>query len=360
MKCPNCNQEIIDNKTFCPNCGKQLKKINNEVKNNTKYFLIFVVIMILLGLGTIYTVGNVGTKEELKRIISKDKEQIEDFYDSYIIKNILINEKTPKEIIEQKDSIVGYELELSKENFKLGLFKINWIKINKPDVFKVKDISKYKEDLKIEGDNVHVISIEGFNVEENGKKREQFYIISHKSKLYLNYMDTYFELSKSNLGFKSLETYYKVNLLEQKYPESINKIIKERNDKIKETIQNNTYKIYENYAYEYIDKDITHLVFNELQGEVNAGFISNIKTLSFDNMGEKINLKKYIESIGKNYDEFEEQYKELRNKKLEGKEDMVSKFELNPELMYYVKEGILYIACGTDSWETLFINIDLN
>ena len=39
---------------------------------------------------------------------------------------------------------------------------------------------------------------------------------------------------------------------------------------------------------------------------------------------------------------------------------MVSKFELNPELMYYVKEGILYIACGTDSWETLFINIDLN
>lgn len=360
MKCPDCSQEIIDNKTFCPNCGKQLKKINDEVKKNKKYFLIFVVIMILLGIGTIYTIGNVGTKEELKKIISKEKEQIKDFYGSYIIKNILTNETTPKEIVEQKDNIIGYELELSKENFKLGLFKINWIKINKPDVFKVEDITKYKNELNIEKDNINIISIEGFNVEENGDKKEKLNIISYKSKLYLYYMDTYFELALSNLGFKSLKTYYKVNLLQEKYPDSINKIIKDRNDNIKKDIEEGTYKIYENYAHEYLDNDITHIVFNELQGEVNAGFITYVKTLSFNNKGEKINLKDYIKHIGKNYDEMMKSYEILRDKALEGKEDIVSKLEANPNLMYYVKENKLYIACGSDSWETIFININLN
>ena len=226
MKCPDCGQEIVDNKTFCSNCGKQLKKIENKENKNKKTFLIFVVVMVLLGVGTMYIIGNVGTEEELKKIADKNKkENIEDFYDKYIIKDILIDSDTKEEIVSEKENIIGYELELSKEKFKLGLFKINWTKINKPTVLKVEDITKHKENLNLTTEKINVISIEGLNElkKYNDENTEFFYMISVDSRLYLYYMDTYFELETSKLGFKSVDTYYKIVLPEIKYPTSINK-----------------------------------------------------------------------------------------------------------------------------------------
>lgn len=359
MKCSDCGQEIIDNKTFCPNCGKQLKKIEKEVGKNRKTFLIFIVVMLLLGGGTMYMIGNVGTTEELKKITDKNKkEEIEDFYNQYIIKDILVDSNTKEEIKNEKDNIIGYELELSKEKFKLGLFKINWISINKPTVLKVKDITKHKENLNITNEKINVISIEGLNVYDNKTERELSYMISVDSKLYLYYMDTYFELETSKLGFKSVDTYYKVKLPELKYASSINKLLKDHNEIVKNVVEKGTHSVYENYTKEYKDNDITHLVFYELDGGVNAGFSTSIKTLSFNDKGERLNLKEYVEHINKNYEEIIEKYRVLQEELLKDDSTLV-KSEINPNLMYYVKENTLYILAGNNDWGMSFVEIKL-
>lgn len=364
MKCSDCNQQIIDNKTFCPNCGKQLKKISNETKKG-RIFLVFVVIMLALGIFTIYIVGNYGTEKELNKILKHKKENIEDFYGSYIIKDILINSNTPENLKNYKDNIIGYELELTKEKFKFGLYKIEWIKINKPTVLKVKDVKEHQKKLNTTNENINVISIEGLNVNYkdnvNYENNKFLYMVSVDSKVYLYYMGTYFELESSKLGYKSVDTYYKVILPKLIYPSSVNDLLKKHIENTKNFIENEDYNkkyvlVYENYIEEYKDNDITHLIFVTNAGYIDAGMDIDIKVLNFNKKGKSLNLKEYIELINKDYGEVVNKIKISQNLSLEEIPNFI-KYELTSDLMYYKKDNTLFVATGYDDFGVIFVEI---
>ena len=45
MKCPNCNQEMIEKKDFCINCGKRLIK---EKQVSKKGIIVFMILMVMV------------------------------------------------------------------------------------------------------------------------------------------------------------------------------------------------------------------------------------------------------------------------------------------------------------------------
>jgi uncharacterized protein (DUF983 family) len=358
MKCPNCNQEIIDNKTFCTNCGKKLKDNNINGMAPNKLFMIVVVIMLFLGVGVIYIIANIGTKQELDNIL-KPKTTINSFYDSYLIKSVITTGDTPSELVNLKDDLIDFEMELTKESFKVGIYQILWAQISNPSIKEINTIQRYKDELNIIDNEVMTINIQGVN----NKKGEvlSFDMISVGSKIYLYYLDTYFELKPSTLGYKSSKTYYKVNLLKENYASNINAILKEINDKVKTNIENEIYEVYTISYEEYEDNDVIHIVIREASGLINSEMVTKINTISFNkDTGVKYNLKAYVEHIGREYEDIISLYEANREIVYNGSVDGVTvKFETSPDLLYYVKDGSIYIACGADNWGTLFAQIKL-
>lgn len=358
MKCPDCNQQIIDKKTFCPNCGKQLNNPQSQGVNSKKLLLIFAVAMILIGIGSMYMVANVGTKAELEKLTSNKKETVKDFYGNYIIKDIITTENSNKTVLDMKENIIGYEVELTKDKFKLGIFGIVWSKLSEPKFNLNKDISKYKDDLSTMLNDGTVLTIEGKNSLEQNSKDLSFKMVNLPSALYLYYENTYYKLERSKLNFKSSDTFYKVVKFEQKYKDSINDIINSNNERAKNNVEQNKYQIYENYIEEYKDNDITHLVFHEMFGVVNSEGLNNIKTVSFNENEEILDLKTYIEHINKDYEEIIKKYETLKKDLIENSSTEI-KFETNENLMYYVSDNVLKIICGKDQFGSISVSINL-
>ncbi|MDD4831626.1 MAG: zinc ribbon domain-containing protein [Bacilli bacterium] len=366
MKCPKCGQEIIDNKIFCPNCGKQLNKETSLGLSPMKMFLIFVVIMLLLGVGTIYYIANIGLNKELEKIISEPtidtKKEIKDFYGSYIIKDVIATDNSLENINDLKNSIIGFEIEISKDKFKAGLYQIAWVKIDKPTLDVLNNFLIHKQALNITSENDYGFKIKGLNVEENASNdEEEFEILSFDNKLYIYYSNTYYELEVNKLGYKSSNTYYKVNLLEEKYISNINLELKAFNNNIKTNIENNTYDIYIVGYEEIINGDIIHLIVKESFGGVNSEITTKTIVFAFNkNTGEKVNLKAYIEHINEDYDDIIDKYETNREKIFEESiMGIITKYETSPDLVYYAKDNKLYISCGTDSYGILFAEVNI-
>ncbi len=360
MKCPNCNQQIVDNKMFCTNCGKKLKEENISKMDPKKSFMILVVVMLLLGAGTLYMIANFGTQQELDKIL-QTKNNIEDYYDSYLIKDVVFTDNSSNDLLPLKDDLIGFEMELSKDKFKIGLFQVLWATIDKPKITTMNKVDTYKEQLNVTTEEVNAIRIEGTNIEKEGGEPLNFDMISVGNKLFILYADIYFELETSNLDFKSTKTYYKVDLLKETYPSNINVETTKINEQTKSDVESGSNEIYISYYEEYTDNDVIHLVIRTAGGYINSEMMSGVRTISFNkNTGDKYNLKTYLEHIGKNYDEVILKYEENREIVFESSVDGVqTKFETNPDLLYYVKENKIYIACGQDQWGMLFAEVNL-
>ena len=351
MKCPNCGQEIIDKKVFCPNCGKQLNNIDNSGFNPKKIFALFVLVMIVLGVGTIYIIANVGTDKELNEIIKPNKE-IVDFYDSYIIKDIVYTDDSNKDIKEKEDDIIGFETEFKSDSIKLGIPPIKWVRINNPTIKEVKEIEKYQRDL--DDGIIKVISIEGNN-DLGFNEKTSIKMIKTAEKTFIYYLDTYFEIKPSTYGFASVNKFYKVNTMVYKYNDNINKILKEYNNNIKKDVESNTVGLYENNYEEIIDGDVTHIVMNKITGNLYSETYIVVTTLSFDSTGKILNLKDYIEHIGKDYNEFIINYEKEKQKI----SDYIGKnYETTPDLMYYVKDNKIIIVSSEDSYGSMLIEME--
>ncbi len=366
MKCPKCGQEIIDNKIFCPNCGKQLNKDSSMGLSPMKMFLIFIVVMLLLGAGTLYYVANMGLNKELDKIISKPNEEskieIKDFYGSYIINNVITTKNSSNSINDLENSIIGFEIEITEDILKAGIYQIAWIKINKPTFENLTNFDNHKQNLNISSEKEYGFRIKGLNVEENTSKNEEiFELLSFNNKLYLYYSNTYYELVTSKLGYKSSNTYYKVKLLEEKYISNINLEIKEFNNIVKTNIESNVSDIYIVEYEEILNGDIFHLIVKESFGGVNSEISTKTIVFAFNkNTGEKVNLKAYIEHINKNYEDIMDKYEINKQKTYEESVmGITSKYETSPDLMYYVKDDKIYIACGTDSYGILFTEVEI-
>ena len=70
MKCPYCNQEMIDIKDYCVNCGKKLKKEskNISIMGVTIIFLSLIIVTII----GCYLIGNFNLDKEIEQYIDKD------------------------------------------------------------------------------------------------------------------------------------------------------------------------------------------------------------------------------------------------------------------------------------------------
>lgn len=66
MKCPNCNQEMIEKKDFCINCGKRLIK---EKQVSKKGIIVFMILMVIVGFITCYLIINLNTDKEIESYI---------------------------------------------------------------------------------------------------------------------------------------------------------------------------------------------------------------------------------------------------------------------------------------------------
>ena len=66
MKCPNCNQEMIEKKDFCINCGKRLIK---EKQVSKKGIIVFMILMVIVGFITCYLIINLNTDKEIEPYI---------------------------------------------------------------------------------------------------------------------------------------------------------------------------------------------------------------------------------------------------------------------------------------------------
>lgn len=74
MKCPYCDQEMIDKKEFCVSCGKRLY----EEKGVSKKTLLIILGVLILGAVLIcYLIINLNTDKEIEPYINKNKENIE-------------------------------------------------------------------------------------------------------------------------------------------------------------------------------------------------------------------------------------------------------------------------------------------
>ena len=69
MKCPYCNQEMIDTKEFCVNCGKRLIKEKKTV--NLKAIIILFTILVVAGFITCYAIINYNTDKEIAPYIKE-------------------------------------------------------------------------------------------------------------------------------------------------------------------------------------------------------------------------------------------------------------------------------------------------
>jgi uncharacterized protein (DUF983 family) len=65
MKCPSCNQEIIDNKEYCTNCGKKLRETKTGI--SLKTFFIIILIFIVIGVFIVLSIMYVGTDKEIEK-----------------------------------------------------------------------------------------------------------------------------------------------------------------------------------------------------------------------------------------------------------------------------------------------------
>jgi uncharacterized protein (DUF983 family) len=72
MKCPNCSQELIDNKEYCPNCGKKLRESQSGTSLRT--LLIIIGILIVVGVGIVLSIMFLGTDEELEKYTNENTE----------------------------------------------------------------------------------------------------------------------------------------------------------------------------------------------------------------------------------------------------------------------------------------------
>ena len=63
MKCPNCNQEMIEKKDFCINCGKRLIK---EKQVSKKGIIVFMILMVIVGFITCYLIINLKIEPYIK------------------------------------------------------------------------------------------------------------------------------------------------------------------------------------------------------------------------------------------------------------------------------------------------------
>lgn len=359
-KCPDCNQEIVDNKTFCTNCGKRLRVDKYTNTNPIKTFAIVAIVMLLFGVGTMYLIANVGLESQLDKILNNNSNS-SIYNGSYIIKDLVTTDKSDADIKEIKESIIGFEVELSDSKFKVGLFQILWATINNPTISTLKNKELHKTNLNITSDNYDGISIVGKNIERDGKEEETFELIKIGNDLFLYYDGTYFELEKSKLDFESTKTYYKVDLIEKDYNKNINTEIDKLNKHIKSVVESGSNEIYAQ-SYEVIkDGDFIQILLNENDGYINSSIVNTITNLAFNNKtGTVFDLKSYVESINLNFDNIINQYNQLKENVYQSSIDEITeKLDIKSTSVFYVRNDILHIHCGNNQWGMVFLEIVL-
>ncbi len=357
-KCSNCNQEIVDNKTFCPNCGKKLKDDKYSNINPGKTFAIVIIVMLLLGVGTMYLIANVGLDSQLKKIIDDDTSINSEFNGSYLIKDVITSDQSIEEI---KEDIIGFEIELNDSKFKVGLFQILWATIENPTITDIDDMETHKEKLNITTDDYKGIRIEGINSEKEGTLKDIFELIKIDDVVFLHYNNSYFQLELSDYGFDSTDTFYKIQLVDKKYNKAINNEIDKLNKHIKDNVEKQTNEIYIESYEEYKDGDVTHLVVKESDAYINSGIYTNIISLSFnDETGIKYDLNSYLEHKGLSFEEITSKYDQLKEIKYQSSVDeVIEKYSIKPTSTFYVIDNKIYILCGTNQWGMIFLDIEL-
>lgn len=369
MKCPKCGQEIIDNKEYCPNCGIKLRE--SSVGISMKTLLIIGAFLILLGTGITLSIMFLGTDKELEKYIDKDKPKeeeenkiiesevkIDSYYGNYVISDVITNKNTPLEITDYKGNLLGWTVELNDKILKFGLYGIEWIIIDNPSVYTVKETNSYKTLLDTTS-NIDVISVEGTNsIIPDSKEKVSVVFIKTSNRLYAYYKNTLFELKKPSYSYKENRNFYNLNLLEEDYTEEINNKIKSINNNIKNIIETNENTIiYTDYQI-IEDNNIKHILVTISGGYPYSSMSTTLNTISYNKSTLKMyNLKDYLNYIGKSYEDIVTEY----NNKLNLKE-VDKRIDISENSMYYTKDGALYIACGT-SYNSLlgyeFIEIKL-
>lgn len=362
MKCNNCNQELIDNKEYCPNCGKKLRETNTTFSNKT--MIIVGLLLIFIGTVTVLSIMYFGTEKELDKYI-KDNEQketnndidinISKYYGSYKITNVVTTNNTKEEIKSSLEYLTDWNVDFSKEKLKFGLDRIEWIYIEKPSIYIMKD--NMNLDLILGSEVDSMLSIEGKNSLFSEDENKTIYLIESNEKLYLYYRNTFFEISKSTDNYKDNMTFYKKNIIKEEYTVEINNMIKSIDDEITKLIESDEILIVyvEQEVIEY--DNIKHIVFNISRGVPNAGGFSTYKTITYNTKTLKMyNLEEYISYIGKSYDDIVTKYE---NKKSTLKEVESRDIPITEDIVYYVSNNILYIPYEIGDFGYKFVEIDL-
>ncbi len=368
MKCNECGQEIVDNKEYCPNCGKKIRENNLGV--NKKTIIIITTMFILFAVGICLSIMFLGIDKELEPYLkdtnNNNSEQIDEpietdnnikeYFGKYVIHDIKTTSKTPKDLIEKKDEILGWVVYFSNNKVKLGLYKIDWIIIENPSMVidNNTDMSYLFDD-----DTIINIAASGENSMLQDNKKINFIISNNK--LYVYYYNTLFELVESNYNFKRNNNFYKINLIEQNYTKEINEKLENINNEIKKDVESlEGYVI--NVDYRIIEDDnIKHILIDKKIGPPYSGaYVSTYGITYNKNTLKMYNLEEYLSYRNRNYENIKNIYNTKVSQFSENPEDNLSDIiPITPNSLYYVINNVIYIQYANSIHGPLFINIDL-
>ena len=209
-KCPKCGQHIFNNYDYCINCGAEL---NENIKEgiSLKTFIIVVSIFLVVGISLILGIMYWGTDKELQKFIEEENNQqkendkkdykesnidkIKKYYGNYIIFDIFTTNKSPSQIIENKEEYIGWPVDFFEDSIKLSIYQIDWLILKDLKVFiYTKDDKQYEQFEELKKVDLDFI-IEGTAPAFNNKKYQFNYLISNNN-IYIYAYDTLFKLKK--------------------------------------------------------------------------------------------------------------------------------------------------------------------
>lgn len=359
MKCPNCGQEMIEDKEFCPNCGKQLKE---EKGMSKKSILLIFVALFLLGIGICVGIMFVGTDKELDPYLNNNTEIVMDnYYGNYYIKDVIVNTNTPESIVENKDNLLNWNVEVNSLIIKFPLAGMNWTVIDNP-VYVEENSDDF---IGLFDDDTLDILVNSASTSNPLDIDEKIYVIVYDSNFYLYYDNALFELESETENYKDNINFYNLSFPDLVYSTEINDEISSFKNWMIERIETNeTYSyIYEVEHENFVEEDFNSIIITYNIGLIEASYQTFYETIVYDDDYNIYNLGEYLGTISKTISDIDTAYKAAADLYfIEEGVPFGEYVELTEDTNYYINNEKLFLPVSLEemSFGQMFIEVNLD